>query len=75
MYNVNMKKMSLYLPEQQLDALNALSERDGIFVSEHIRRALHSYLSTVGHTGICACGDNKLQLKDGSHHRSKEVAS
>ncbi len=42
-----MKKMNLYLPEQQIEALQALSKKTGISVSEHIRRAVSEYLAKL----------------------------
>jgi len=39
-----MKKRNVYFPEQQDIRLIKLSEKTGISVSEHIRRALDFYL-------------------------------
>jgi len=44
-YNIIMKKMNLYLAEPQIKALQALSKKTGISVSEHIRRAISDYLN------------------------------
>lgn len=43
-YNVCMKRLNFFLPEQVIHALQALSDRTGITVSEHIRRAIDAYL-------------------------------
>jgi len=43
-----MRKINLYLPQPQLDALRNLSKQTGISVAEHIRRAISAYLSMVG---------------------------
>lgn len=39
-----MKLYSLLLPEQSIQALKKLSEKTGLSVSEHIRRAIDIYL-------------------------------
>lgn len=44
MYNGRMKKLNFYLPEQVAAALQALSDKTGLTVSEHIRRAIDAYL-------------------------------
>ena len=43
-YNVGMKRIHVFLPQPILSALKALSERTGLSVAEHIRRALDEYL-------------------------------
>ncbi len=43
-YILRMKKYNLYLPEQQIETLNLLSEQKGLSVSEIIRRALDEYI-------------------------------
>lgn len=43
-YNVRMKRLNFFLPEQVIEALQALSEKTGLTVSEHIRRAIDAYL-------------------------------
>ena len=39
-----MKAMKFYLTEQQVERLEEIRDRDGLTVSEQIRRALDSYL-------------------------------
>jgi predicted DNA-binding protein len=39
-----MKRFNFFLPEQIIAALKLLSEKTGISVSEHLRRAIESYL-------------------------------
>ncbi|WP_084150459.1 ribbon-helix-helix domain-containing protein [Azohydromonas australica] len=39
-----MKRTNIHLSEQSREALQALSERTGITVSEHVRRAIDEYL-------------------------------
>jgi predicted DNA-binding protein len=39
-----MRKLNFYLPEQVMAALQALSDKTGLTVSEHIRRAIDAYL-------------------------------
>jgi hypothetical protein len=39
-----MRKLNFYLPEQVVAALQALSDKTGLTVSEHIRRAIDAYL-------------------------------
>ncbi len=43
-YNVAMRIFRLYLPESMRQKLDARSAKDGLSVSEHIRRALSAYL-------------------------------
>ena len=59
-YNINMKKISLYLPEQQINALHMLCKDSGIPVSEHIRRAISEYLNALGRARINAYGDGNI---------------
>jgi predicted DNA-binding protein len=42
-----MKRRNFYLTKQQIEALRALAEQTGLKVSEHIRRAIDSYLDRV----------------------------
>lgn len=42
-----MKKVSVYLPEQQIEKLRELQEKTGISSSEYIRRAIDSLLEKV----------------------------
>lgn len=42
-----MKKISVYLPEQQIEALKELQAKTGIPTSEYIRRAIESLLSNI----------------------------
>ncbi len=44
MYDVGMKRSNFFLPEPAVAALKALSEKTGLSVSEHIRRAIDEYL-------------------------------
>lgn len=46
MYNVCMISYTLYLTKLQVDKLKSISD-NGISVSEHIRRAIDSYLSKI----------------------------
>jgi predicted DNA-binding protein len=39
-----MKRLNFFLPEQVIASLQALSEKTGLTVSEHIRRAIDAYL-------------------------------
>lgn len=39
-----MKRTHIFLPEQVVDALKALSQKTGLSVAEHIRRAIDEYL-------------------------------
>jgi predicted DNA-binding protein len=39
-----MKRQNFFLPEQVIAALQALSDKTGLTVSEHIRRAIDAYL-------------------------------
>jgi predicted DNA-binding protein len=39
-----MKRLNFFLPEQVIAALQSLSEKTGLTVSEHIRRAIDAYL-------------------------------
>jgi predicted DNA-binding protein len=39
-----MKRLNFFLPEQVIAALQALSEKTGLSVSEHVRRAIDAYL-------------------------------
>jgi len=39
-----MKRLNFFLPEQVIAALQALSDKTGLTVSEHIRRAIDAYL-------------------------------
>lgn len=55
-----MKKYNLYLSEQQINALNLLSEQKGLSVSEIIRRALDEYIEKES---------NKTKLLD----KNKEI--
>ena len=43
-YNVGMKRTHIFLPEPVLTALKALSDKTGLSVAEHIRRAIDAYL-------------------------------
>jgi len=45
MYDVCMKRISLYLTEKQLQRLKALSVDTGLKVADLIRRALDEYLN------------------------------
>lgn len=42
-----MKRVNLYLPVVMVLALKAMSEETGLSVSEHVRRAIDQYLSTL----------------------------
>jgi predicted DNA-binding protein len=42
-----MKRTNFYFPQPMLDALRALSDRTGVAVSEHIRRAIAAYLKST----------------------------
>ena len=46
---MDMKKINLYLPEEQLKALEAEKVRLGVPVAEQIRRAIGMYLTKGGH--------------------------
>jgi hypothetical protein len=39
-----MKRLHVFLPEQQIEGLAVLSKKTGLKASEHIRRALDDYL-------------------------------
>ena len=39
-----MKRTHIFLPEPVIAALKALSEKTGLSVAEHIRRAIDAYL-------------------------------
>ncbi|HUW11181.1 MAG TPA: ribbon-helix-helix protein, CopG family [Anaerolineae bacterium] len=39
-----MKRYNVYLTDKQMEALKALSQRTGLSVSEHMRRAVDAYL-------------------------------
>jgi len=43
-YNMGMKRTHIFLPEPVIAALKALSEKNGLPVAEHIRRAVDEYL-------------------------------
>lgn len=43
-----MKRIALFLTEKQIERLKALSARDGLTVSEILRRAVDEYLLKVG---------------------------
>lgn len=43
-YNVGMKRTHVFLPDGVIAALKSLSEKTGLSVSEHIRRAIDAYL-------------------------------
>ena len=48
-YTASMKrKISLYISQQQYDALGKLIDRSGLLMSEHIRRAISEYLENRG---------------------------
>ena len=47
-YYVSMKRTSLFLKEEQLKKLEALSEKTGAPVAELIRRAIDKYLQERG---------------------------
>ena len=40
-----MKRLHVFLPEQQIEGLAVLSKKTGLKASEHIRRALDDYLT------------------------------
>lgn len=40
-----MKRLHLYLTEQQLAALRKLAEKTGLPLGDHVRRALDAYLT------------------------------
>ena len=42
-----MKRVNYYLSENQLDKLKKLSNKTGLSVSEHIRRAIDLYLKEL----------------------------
>jgi metal-responsive CopG/Arc/MetJ family transcriptional regulator len=44
-YCAHMKRLHVFIPEQQIEGLAALSKKTGLKTSEHIRRALDDYLS------------------------------
>jgi hypothetical protein len=44
-YRAHMKRLHVFIPEQQLEGLAALSKKTGLKTSEHIRRALDDYLT------------------------------
>ncbi len=48
MYNVYMKRIDLYLTEQQIAALQELSRKTGLSVAELIRRAIDYWLERKG---------------------------
>jgi hypothetical protein len=39
-----MKRLHVYIPEQQIEGLAVLTKKTGLKASEHIRRALDEYL-------------------------------
>lgn len=43
-----MKRLALFLTEKQIERLKSLSDKDGLSVSELIRRAIDDYLAKVG---------------------------
>jgi predicted DNA-binding protein len=43
----SMKRTNVWFTVKQLERLKALAERSGLRVSEHIRRAIDSYLDRV----------------------------
>lgn len=56
-----MKRLHVFLPEQQIEGLAVLSKKTGLKASEHIRRALDDYLikNPVGED------DSKSKKKEG----------
>ncbi len=40
-----MKRLHVFIPEQQIEGLAVLSKKTGLKTSEHIRRALDDYLT------------------------------
>ena len=44
-YYAHMKRLHVFIPEQQIEGLAVLSKKTGLKTSEHIRRALEDYLS------------------------------
>lgn len=40
-----MKRLHVFIPEQQIEGLAVLSKKTGLKTSEHIRRALEEYLT------------------------------
>lgn len=42
-----MKRINVYLTENQIQALRELSDKTGLSVAEHIRRALDAYIQKV----------------------------
>jgi hypothetical protein len=40
-----MKRLHVFVPEQQIEGLAVLSKKTGLKTSEHIRRALDAYLT------------------------------
>lgn len=59
-----MRKYNLYLPERQIHALENMSERLGISVSEIIRRALDFYIELEN----SKFETDKMMEKDGVEH-------
>jgi len=44
-YCAHMKRLHVFIPEQQIEGLAVLSKKTGLKASEHIRRALDDYLT------------------------------
>lgn len=44
-YRAHMKRLHVFIPEQQIEGLAVLSKKTGLKTSEHIRRALDDYLT------------------------------
>ena len=49
---MNMERINLYIPVQQIKHLRDISKLTGISVSEHIRLAISAYLSMVLHEWV-----------------------
>ena len=44
-YRAHMKRLHVFIPEQQIEGLAVLSKKTGLKTAEHIRRALDDYLT------------------------------
>jgi Ribbon-helix-helix protein, copG family len=65
-----MKRLHVFIPEQQIEGLAVLTKKTGLKASEHIRRALDEYLMK---SQLIEQRRSKSRTNEGDNNYSREL--